>query len=90
MGFVFDNCTSQDLLVQQRSGWSGSRGRLRREDCEFVKHDKLFSNWKVTLLSPNSNPSVEFWFWGMQTLISHFLGCCRSCAQRLVFFFWVM
>lgn len=50
MGLVFDGCTSEDLLVQQRSGWSGTRERLRREDCEFVKHDKLFSKWKVLLL----------------------------------------
>ncbi len=21
--------------------------RLRREDCHYVKHDKLFSSWKV-------------------------------------------
>ncbi|KAG0631666.1 hypothetical protein M758_1G270800 [Ceratodon purpureus] len=52
MGFVFDSCTSEDLLVQQRSGWSGIKGRLRREDCEFVKHDKLFSNWKI-LVGPS-------------------------------------
>jgi len=38
MGFVFN------------SGFSGANARLRREDCEFVKHDKLFSDWKVKQL----------------------------------------
>ncbi|XP_024372801.1 protein EFFECTOR OF TRANSCRIPTION 2 isoform X2 [Physcomitrium patens] len=52
MGFMFNGCTSDDLLMQQRIGWVGANARLRREDCEFVKHDKLFSKWKI-LIGPS-------------------------------------
>ena len=52
MGFLFNSCTSEDFVIEP------SKGRLKREDCEFVKHDKLFSNWKViniTLALPSSS-----------------------------------
>lgn len=52
MGVLFYSRTSEEVLVQQRSEWSGVKRRLRREDCEYVKHDKLFSKWKI-LVGPS-------------------------------------
>ena len=31
------------------SAREGPKKRLKREDCEFVKHDKVFSEWKVEI-----------------------------------------
>ncbi|KAG0620663.1 hypothetical protein M758_4G233700 [Ceratodon purpureus] len=58
--FVFSNCsTSDDLLVQQRCGWTGAKGRLRREDCRYVKHDKLFSKWKILMGPLDSTEQIN-------------------------------
>lgn len=60
MGIGFQTCTdSEDFVAHhqhhhQRGGAAGRSGaaneeRVKREDCRYVKHDNLFSNWKVGL-----------------------------------------
>lgn len=48
MGLVSDGFSFQaEAAPWQVEAPGGRRGRWKREDCELVKHDKLFSDWKV-------------------------------------------
>lgn len=50
MGMMSDCFAPQSesvVIPKSASAASGHKERWKREDCEFVKHDSCFSDWKV-------------------------------------------
>jgi hypothetical protein len=61
MGMMSDCFAPQSESVvtpKSASAASGHRERWKREDCEFVKHDSCFSDWKVR------TPKMDFSVYG--------------------------